>query len=271
MPKPRKSKAQPPAPKKRSAKKPEAKLPEVTVTSTGTTVVATVVTNGSHSLGRPIFMEPTSSHAVLNNMVSRDSLDPQEELEPMSPTVTGLSATVKAMALGQDISPYKDHIQQIAVNQPEKGDVVRAYVNQANHELIADMIEMRHNAVRHIKRASRRNDVSVSESLVIWRMTNEQLPELVDGLNKNDKAVDTVTVVEKIDYHRQQVERSVQQRWEGTTPQGRELIRKKLWEIERQMKAAQGIHPPGIDAAQPPPDESVTETSETEEPAQNPA
>lgn len=233
----------------------------VTVESNGTNPpVATVTVHGTNSLGIPVFTEPTSPTAILNNLLCRTQMDPEAgPLDPLSPTVTGLQSTVRAMAMGQDIAPYKDHIQQIAANQPEKGDVVRAYVNQANHELIADLIEMRANTVRHIKRASRQNKVTVGEALVVWRMCNDQLPDLTKSLSENDRAVDTVTVVEKIDYQRQQVERSVQKKWEGTTPQGREIIRKKLWELKRQLQLEQGILPPGLEMPlEAPPEEAET-------------
>jgi|PlaIllAssembly_1097288.scaffolds.fasta_scaffold02449_6 hypothetical protein len=233
------------------------------VVSTGTNVM--VIANGTNCLGRTHFVEPTSPTAVITNMVNRAQMDPNAPpVEPLSPTITGLAQTVRAMAMGQDIAPFRDHIQQVASNQPEKGDVVRAFVNQANHELIADVVEMRADAVRHIKRATRTNGVTVGEAIVVWKMTNDLLPALTDGLNKNDRAVDTVTVVEKIDYQRQQVERSVQKRWEGTTPQGREIIRKKLWELKRQLQLEQGILPPGLET---PPELVAEEVVETPVPA----
>ena len=230
------------------------------VKSTGSNVPA-FESHGTNSLGRVVFMEPTTPAAKLNNMICRAQMDPDAEaLEPLSPTITGLTQTVKAMSLGQDIAPFKAHIQQVASNQPEKNDVVRSYVNQANNELIADYVEIRADAIRHVKRATRRNEMTVGDAIVLWKMTNDQLPALTDGLSKNDRAVDTVTVVEKIDYQRQQTERSVQRRWEGTTPQGRELIRKKLWELKRELQAEQGIFPPSLDM---PPEEPAIDIEET--------
>lgn len=254
----------PKKPKQKQAKAAPDPVAAVTVTSDGTNVATTVTTHGTNSLGVPIFLEPTSPHAILNNMVCRAQTDPDAPpLEPLSPTIVNLQLTVKAMSLGRDIAPFKEHIQQVAANQPEKGDVVRSYVNQANHELLADLVEMRADSVRHIKRASRSNKVSVSESLVVWRMCNDQIPDLTKAISDNDRAVDTVTVVEKIDYQRQQVERSVQKKWEGTTPQGREIIRKKLWELKRQLQLEQGILPPGLEAPPEPP----TEEEQTPAPA----
>ena len=248
----------------KQAKTADAPVVAAAVKSTGSNV-PTFNSLGTNTLGRAVFMEPTSPAAVLNNMICRAQMDPDAEaLEPLSPTITGLAQTVKAMSLGQDIAPFKAHIQQVASNQPEKGDVVRSFVNQANHELIADVVEMRANVVRHVKRATRSNGVTVGEGIVVWKMCNDLLPALTDGLSKNDRAVDTVTVVEKIDYQRQQTERSVQRRWEGTTPQGRELIRKKLWELKRELQAEQGIFPPTLETL---PEEPATDIEETPAPA----
>lgn len=235
------------------------------VVSTGTQTASetTVTTKGSNSFGRPQKdIIPNSEQAVLAELLSKDAENPQEELEPLSQTVIGLKSLVSQITKGEDISAHRALIAQVAANQPEKGDVVRAYVNQANYELLADYVEIRANGVRHIKRASRRDDVQMTHAIVCWKLANEQIDRLVESSTKNDKAVDTTTVIEKIDYHRQQVERTVQTRWEGTTPQGRELIRKKLWEIERRMKAEKGIHPTGMEPPEPPEDEPEPEPVE---------
>lgn len=202
-------------------------------------VTLEVVSNGTHPMGRPEFMLPTSASAILNNVVCREILDPSGELEPVSPTVTNLENTVRALSLGHDITPYKENIQRVASSQVEKSDVVRAYMNQIDRETIADLTVMRASSLRVIKSASRRNDLTVGEALVVWKMCNEQIPEIQKNLTEEqNKSVDTVTVIEKIDLNKQQIERSVQQRWEGTTPQGRELIRKKLWDLSRNLSPA---------------------------------
>lgn len=205
-----------------------------------TTPKITVRTTGTNAAPQPLLQPPSSPQAILNNLVCREVVDPSGPLEPVSETVTILQATVEAMAKGTDIAPFKDHITRVATNQPEKGDVIRSYMNQINHELIADLAIMRAHSMRIIKRASSRNDMSVAEALVVWRMCNEQLPDLQKGLG-SDKAVDSVTVVEKIDYARQQAERITHREWDGTSPQGRELIRKKLWEVKREVQAKKAI------------------------------
>ena len=240
--------------------------PALPVSPTSVTTSVTITDSGTNSMGRPVLMEPISSAALLNNLVCREILDPSGELEPTSPTIVGLQATVKAISLGTDIAPYRDSIQRVAANQPEKSEVVRAYLNQVDHETLVDMVVMRSHSLRVIKKASTRNDVTVGEALVVWRMCNEQIPELKKGIGTNDKAVDSVTVVEKIDYQRQQAERSSRNRWEGTTPQGRELIRKRLWTLRRRLLAQAGVHPVGIEPPEPPPEEIDSDDFELAEP-----
>lgn len=57
-------------------------------------------------------------------------------------------------------------------------------------------------------------------------------------------------------------EQAYAKRWENTTPQGREIIRKTLWELKRQLKAQSGM--PGPSASGPlPEDPKNTMTHET--------
>ena len=118
-------------------------------------------------MGKPVFLPPTTEMARINNLISRELIDPSGELEPISPTVTGLDETVKAISEGKDIAPFKEHIQRVSANQPEKGDVIRSFINQINHESLATVMVMRSNSLRVIKRASLRGDVNVAEALVI--------------------------------------------------------------------------------------------------------
>lgn len=261
-----KSKAPPPeAPAKPKPKKALA-LPALTVVSQGTQAVTTVVTHGTDSLGQPVFLPPTSPQAVLNNLLARDQLDPQEPLEPISPTVVGLQNTIRALTNATSIEPYRAHIQQVATNQPEKNDVIFGYVNQADQEYLVDLISIRHDAVRHVKRAIRRGDVSSHEAIVVWQHADNRIPAIKKELKDNTKPVDTATVVEKIDYHRQQTEHIVLKKWEGTTPQGRELIRKKLWKLKKELKAQKGIMPEGFE----PPENADDVAAEEPEAPQKP-
>lgn len=217
-----------------------------------------VLSNGTNIMGRPVPMLPGSDMAVMNNMICREELYPSGPIPPPSPTITGLKDVMHAIATGTDLTPFKENIERVTSNQPEKGEVVNAYLKQADKEVLVKMVAMRDRAVTIIEHVSARTDMTVSEALVVWKMTSDQIP----GLSKNvgtEKPVDRAHVIEKIDYSKATVERDVRRRWEGTTPQGRELIRKKLWEVKREVLAEQGVMPTGILPVEPtePPEEET--------------
>ena len=120
-------------------------------------------------------------------------------------------------------------------------------MNQLNQEAAADVATIRAYCLRVIKRAVRRNDVSVGEALVMWRICNEQMPGLRESLEASNTSMDALSVIQKIDGSRREAEKIRQKHWEGTTSQGRELIRKKLWELKRELLKKRGIHPPVLE------------------------
>src|SRR5579885_2992775 len=75
----------PPTPKEAPPKE----APKVTVRSTG-----------SNAAPQPVLQPPTSPQAILNNLVCREVVDPSGPLDPISPTVISLQATVDAMSKG---------------------------------------------------------------------------------------------------------------------------------------------------------------------------
>ena len=228
-----------------------------------------VLSNGTNVMGRPVPMLPGSDMAILNNLLCREELYPSGPIPPPSPTIVGLKNVMNAITNGSDLTPFKENIERVATNQPEKGELVNSYLKMAEKETLVKMVVMRDRAVTIIEHATARTDMTVSEALVVWKMTSDQIPGLSKNVG-NEKPVDSEHVIEKIDYNKAAVDRDVRRRWEGTTPQGRELIRKKLWEVKREVMAELGIHPTGIAAVEPtePPEEETKpfETSVTPPP-----
>jgi hypothetical protein len=186
---------------------------------------------------RPEPMLPNSPAAVLNNLLVREITNPSGEDEPLSPTVQVLVRLTEGLSTGSDISDIRNEITRIAQHQPEKADLYNAVVNLIDQERATDAIVMRGSTEKIIKRAARRGDLSTGEALAVWKMASEIIKEVQDKQADGHKGVDTVTIVEKVDYAKQQVERTVQQKWENTSSQSREIIRKKLFDLKRQLRA----------------------------------
>lgn len=197
-------------------------------------------------------MLPTSSSAIVNNLLAREVNDPSGPVEPVSDTVKTLIRLTAAVSKGEDISDIKTDIVRIVSHQPEKADVFQSVLNLIDQERTTDMVEIRAEVEKQLKRAVKRGDLTTQECLAVWEIANGIIKENQSKAAKLNKPMDTFTVVEKVDYHQVHAERVVQQKWEGTTPQGRQIIRMKLFDLKRHVQAVMEQQPlPSEEEAEP--------------------
>jgi hypothetical protein len=189
----------------------------------------------------PVPMEPGTPEAVMNNLLVREISDPSGPLEPISRTIGTLQYLVHGLTEGTEITGIRSEITRISQHQPEKIAVFNAAMNLIDMERAADAAEIRGGVEKILKRSVRRGDLSTGEALVLLKYSNGVIQEVRDRVTEETKGVDTVTVIEKVDYTQQHVEKSVQQKWEGTSPQGREIIRKKLFELKKTVQTTYTI------------------------------
>ena len=200
----------------------------------------------------PVMVPPTSAAAVINNLIAEDILNPATPLEPVSHTHDVLAALVAGMSKDGDIASVKDELTRIAANQTEKADVITTVLNQIDHERLADMLFMRAKMEKHLKRAASRGEINTSQAMAIYGLADETI-KAIQAKQAKTKPVDSGTTVAKVDSSQQIAERHAADRWEGTTPQGREIIRKKLFTLKRMVMAE--AHKLIIDVpSDPPPD-----------------
>ena len=147
-----------------------------------------------------------------------------------------LTKLAEGTATDGDISSVKDELVRIAGNQLEKADVFSSVMNQIDHERLVDWTFIRAQSEKEIKRAASRGDMSTIEAVTVYNLANEAINQIQQRQPKT-KPVDTVAVVEKVDVKRQHTDRTLEARWAGTTPQGREIIRKKLYDLKKEILA----------------------------------
>lgn len=193
---------------------------------------------------RPEMVLPTSSGGVLNNLVARETAGPSGDVEPISETVHILQQLTSSISRGDDIGNIRTAIVRISSNQPEKADVFQSILNLINQERVSDAVFMRAGVEKVLKRAIGRGDLSTSECLAVWEMSNDIIRDYEAKAGKQNKAVDTITVVEKVDLRTMEAERITQQKWSDTTPQGRQIIRMKLFDLKRSLEEKAKLKPP---------------------------
>lgn len=183
---------------------------------------------------KPVIAMGSSPQAVMNNVIAREIADPSGPIEPVSPTVKVLTRLVSGLMTDGDIEDVKAALTRIASHQQEKADLFAAIMNQIDQERVGDFLEIRCHQEKVLKRSAVRGDMTTQDAVNIWHIANNVIAAC-QANQKHVKAVDTVMTVDKVDQRSGALEQTIKQRWEGTTPQGREIIRKRLFGIKREL------------------------------------
>lgn len=199
---------------------------------------------------KPEMMLPTTPSAVVNNLIARKMNDGGPPAEPISNTVKVLTRLSSAVSSGSDISDIKTDIVRIVSNQPEKADIFQSVLNCVDQERTSDMVEIRAIVEKELKRAVQSGGLTTTECLAVWDIANTIIEKNQAKSAKMNKPVDSSNI-QKVDVSRIETEHLVQQKWEGTTPQGRQIIRMKLFELKRhvavEVEQAKEEEEPAID------------------------
>ena len=176
---------------------------------------------------------PTNDGAVVNNLMAR-KMGVGPPAEPVSEIVNVLTRLSQAFASGADISDIKTSLVRIISNQPEKADMLQGVMNTLDHVRTADWAEVRALVEKELKRAVLNGEATTSECLAIYNIANAAIEKNQAKSAKMNKPVDSANL-QKVDVSQLESEHFVQQKWEGTTPQGRQIIRMKLFELKRHV------------------------------------
>lgn len=191
---------------------------------------------------QPTSLMPVTETALLNNMMA-DYIKKGGKPTPPSRSIRTLRNVVSGIEGTTDIKTVQEEVTQATANQPEKAVLVDSMFRQLAYERMVRFAEMRDASERTLHAASLSGDMDTSTALAVFTISNAAINEERKFL-QNVKPVDSVTVINKVDIHQQRQEAHVAERWQNTTPQGREIIRKKLYELEKKVKSAKASEPP---------------------------
>ena len=154
-------------------------------------------------------MIPATTDDVLNNVLCREIVNPQsgDEEAPADPNIAVLDEIANGLAHGTSVNHVKDDIIRIASHQAEKTQVVKTVLQAIDLTRVNRFVQVRHTAEVALERAVKRGDLKSTEYVAFLRYS-------------------------------QKVDAQAEERFAGTTPQGREIIRKQLYVVEKALKKA---------------------------------
>lgn len=188
--------------------------------------------------------EPISAHAktslnsfdkdmALAEALERAEHDPDAPpVESVSAIVNILGSIVRAINEGRSIEKYKDDILRTVARQTEKADVLNGFVNAINQERLADALYVQAKLEKKFKRAVH-TKLTQTEAIELWKVSCDIYRDIRTDMIKNSKPVDSNAAIEKLTEAKK--EQNIID-WEGTTPQGREIIRKRLYAMEKEVE-----------------------------------
>ena len=190
-------------------------------------------------VARAVLEMPTDGMAVLSNLISRELIDPQADEEPENVSMAVMQEVVRAALEGRDLSVLEARIKSVSDMIQDKHELVQAIINgpHALHEKF-EWLRVRTSTHKEIRKAARRGDLNTRELLEVANLANDMVQQ-IDKELKGGSPSDPITVVHRIENSRKREDAATQKLYEGTTPQGREIIRKQAYRIRKAVRAHQ--------------------------------
>lgn len=194
---------------------------------------------------RPSFAFPVGDEQMVGNVISREIIEPQvQHVIPEDPTIAVLDKLVRGILDGTDLSDVKPEVTRILSSQKDKARIVQALV--ANHDFhrINLLLRVRARQERLLYAANQRGDLSVHESMALFRLADTALAQVTKSIGATDdggggngpSVVDSAaTTLDKVDATRHARDNRNESKFTGTTPHGREIVRRRLYALKQSL------------------------------------
>lgn len=174
----------------------------------------------------------TGTARVLNDLVTRQMIDVIEgkvlppDLRPDA-SLTVLGELVQAFDSGQGLNQIKSEVDRLTMAQEERMVLVDSLVTQHSLVRMTRLMAARDKLERFMLSATERSDLTPSEALLFLKLIQTDMTEIKESI-KPTPIKDAKGLVDKVDYAQKKTLAGAMSRYDRTSPQGREIIRKVL-------------------------------------------
>jgi hypothetical protein len=157
---------------------------------------------------------------VLEGRATPPNLNPDASL-------TVLGELVQAFDSGEGLHRVKSEVDRLTMAQEERMVLVDSLVTQHSLVRMTRLMAARDKLERFMLSATERSDLTPSEALLFLKMIQTDMAEIKDSI-KPTAIKDAKGLVDKVDYAQKKTLAGAMSRYDRTSPQGREIIRKVL-------------------------------------------
>jgi len=174
----------------------------------------------------------TGAARVMNDLVTRhmiDVLSGQEEAPNMEPdaSLTVLNSLVHAFSSGETLDRLKPDIDRLTMAQDDRMLLVNSLTTQHSLIRMARLMLARDRLERFMLASVERSDLTPSEALLFLKMIQTDMSEIQSHI-KPTAIKDSKGLVDKVDHAQKKAIATTLSRYDNTSPQGREIIRKVI-------------------------------------------
>lgn len=179
-------------------------------------------------------------------VANRGLRDDNNALVEPDATLDLVDATARVITGGPGLDdPMSEQLAQRLKNRDEKKWVVECLIQDDDIRRAAEFLRVRRRSESYLLRMFNRGALNVGDAMLFSRLAEQHIKDIRASLTPaktdQDKTKFTETVVEKLELRdgtkaTRKVQRTIETTLEeGTTPQGREIIRRKLYGIKKKM------------------------------------
>ena len=205
------------------------------------TALATILPDGPPQAA--FVLLPITDTDLVNNVICRELVQPSADgiIRP-DPTVKVIDQLVYGIIHGTDLTPIKAEVSRILSSQKDKARIVAALVKNHDFHRVNLLLQVRAIQEQRLHAASQRGDLTVSESLAFLKLAEAALAQTMKSIEEapgnsgENSGVDATGVaLDKVDAHRNVRDKEAEQTYAGTTPHGREIIRRRLHAMKQDI------------------------------------
>jgi hypothetical protein len=184
----------------------------------------------------------TGAARVLNDLVTRQMIDVVEgkvqspDLRPDASLLV-LGELVQAFDSGHGLGQVKSQVDRLTMAQDDRMVLVDSLVTQHSLVRMARLMAARDRLERFMLSATERSDLTPSEALLFLKMIQTDMSEIKESI-KPTPIKDARGLVDKVDYAQKRTLAGAMAKYDRTSPQGREIIRKVLHGLLKRANGA---------------------------------
>ncbi len=182
-----------------------------------------------------------SDNPVITNLLNRHMLHPGACNVPAGVIPTGSPALdlaqeiIQRYSKGLDMTDLRERVNMLAANSQEKAELLTSVLAEDDNQTLVELRTDERYVYNILRQAYYGGQLSATDSITVHAYLQNLLAKVQrrvedksTGLSKN-----VLEIVDKTNYSQVAVQKDLQKKFENTTPQGREILRKLAFRATR--------------------------------------